>query len=135
MKSAAAIKPATNADPTSRKLVVGREIVVSGDIVSCENLVVEGTVRANVECRELLVEASGLFAGTASVANAEIFGRFEGELTVTGRLHVRAAGKVTAKLRYHEIEIERGGQISGDIQAQATQLPQPAPSVTPLLRA
>ncbi|MGO8920407.1 MAG: bactofilin family protein [Stellaceae bacterium] len=112
--------PATNPTSTTRKLVVGREIVVSGDIASCESLVVEGTVQANVECRDLRVEASGLFSGSASVGNAEIFGRFEGALTVTGRLHVRASGKISAKVRYHEIEIERGGQISGDLQVQAS---------------
>jgi cytoskeletal protein CcmA (bactofilin family) len=115
--------PATTSDSTARKLVVGREIVVSGDIASCESLVVEGTVQANVECQDLRVEASGLFNGSAAVGNAEIFGRFEGALTVIGRLHVRASGRISAKVRYHEIEIERGGQISGDLQVQAAKSP------------
>ncbi len=114
------LTPMANTDSTARKLVVGREIVVSGDIASCESLVVEGTVQANVECQDLRVEATGLFNGSASVGNAEIFGRFEGELTVSGRLHVRASGKISAKVRYHEIEIERGGQISGDLQVQSS---------------
>lgn len=119
MKTALSAKPVANTEPTPRKLVVGKEIVLSGDIASCESLVVEGTVQANVECQDLHVEASGLFNGSASVGNAEVFGRFEGELTVTGRLHVRSTGRVSAKVRYHEIEIELGGQISGDIQGQA----------------
>jgi cytoskeletal protein CcmA (bactofilin family) len=107
---------AAKSDPGARKLVVGREIVVSGEIASCEGLVVEGTVRASVECKDLQIASSGLFTGSASVANAEIFGRFEGELTVTERLLVRATGKISAKVRYNEIEVERGGQISGDIE-------------------
>ncbi len=131
MKAAAVITPTAKTDSTARKLVVGREIVISGDIASCESLVVEGTVRANVECQDLRVEASGLFAGSASVRDAEVFGRFEGELVVTGRLHVRAGGNVAAKVRYHEIEIERGGQISGDLQVQSAKLPQATP-ITPL---
>lgn len=132
MKSLSAVQPVptANADTSVRKLVVGREIVVSGDIASCESLVVEGTVRANVECRDLRIEASGLFAGSAVVANAEVFGRFEGELVVTGRLHVRASGKISAKARYHEIEIERGGEISGDLQAQASTNAPQATAVT-----
>jgi cytoskeletal protein CcmA (bactofilin family) len=131
MKSAAAIMPSTTkADSTARKLVVGREIIISGDIASCENLVVEGTVRANIDCQDLHVEASGLFAGSAAVRDAVVFGRFEGELNVTGRLHVRAGGSIAAKVRYHELEVERGGQISGDIQVQPSKL-QAAP-ITPL---
>jgi cytoskeletal protein CcmA (bactofilin family) len=133
MQSVHSVQPTPAAKPasTARKLVVGREIVVSGDIASCESLVVEGTVQANVECQDLRVEEVGLFNGSASVANAEIFGRFEGELTVTGRLHLRATGKISAKVRYHEIEIERGGQISGDLQMQTTKSPD-AVSVTAL---
>jgi cytoskeletal protein CcmA (bactofilin family) len=65
------------------------------------------------------------------VDNAEIRGRFEGALNVSGRLLVHASGKVAAEVRYHQIEIERGGEISGQIQAQApgqsTQVPTPLP--------
>jgi len=102
---------------TARMLVVGREIVVSGEIKSCDCLVVEGNVEADVACKELRIAPGGLFKGTASVANAEIIGRFEGTLQVAERLTVRAGGKVSAKVRYQQIEIERGGQVSGDIQA------------------
>ncbi len=45
-------------------------------------------------------------------------GRFEGTLNVRRRLLIRATGKVTGNVRYGQIEIECGGQISGDIQAQ-----------------
>ena len=114
--AAAPPPPAAKSDAGARKLVVGREIVVSGEIASCEGLVVEGTVRASVECKDLQIAASGLFTGSASVSHAEIFGRFEGELTVTERLLVRASGKISAKVRYNEIEVERGGQVSGDIE-------------------
>jgi len=38
-------------------------------------------------------------------------------LQISQRLMLRASGKISAKLRYRQIEIERGGQISGDIQA------------------
>jgi cytoskeletal protein CcmA (bactofilin family) len=137
MASTPSLQPAlgTNSASSARQLVVGREIIVSGEITSCESLVVEGTVRANIECQDLRIEGSGLFTGSATVGDAEIFGRFEGELTVTGRMRVRASGKVSAKVRYHEIEIERGGEISGDLQAQSTMKRPQAVGVTTLNRA
>ena len=102
-----------------RKLIVGREISLSGEITSCDRLVVEGSVEANLaNCRDIDIAESGLFKGSASIDDAEIRGRFEGTLTVRKRLLIRATGKVTGTVRYGQIEIECGGQISGDIQAQ-----------------
>jgi cytoskeletal protein CcmA (bactofilin family) len=101
-----------------RKLIVGREICLSGEITSCDRLVVEGSVEANlVGCKDIDIAESGLFKGSASIDDAEIRGRFEGVLTVKGRLLIRATGKVIGTIRYGQIEIECGGQISGDVQA------------------
>jgi cytoskeletal protein CcmA (bactofilin family) len=105
-------------EPSMRKLVVGSGITFSGEITSCDLLVVEGTVKANIAgCNEIQIAKGGVFIGSASVANAEVQGRFEGELNVTGRLLVNASGRVAAKVRYHQIQVELGGEISGDIQA------------------
>jgi cytoskeletal protein CcmA (bactofilin family) len=102
-----------------RKLIVGREISLSGEINSCDQLVVEGSVEANLQnCREVDISESGLFKGSASIDTAEVHGRFEGTLTVRGRLFIRASGKVSGTIRYGQLEVEFGGQLSGDIQAQ-----------------
>lgn len=109
--------PTAKPDANARMLIVGREIVVSGEINSCDCLIVEGTVKANIACNELRIAKGGVFVGSATVAEAEILGRFEGELKISRNLKLRAGGKIHATLRYKEIEIERGGEISGDIQA------------------
>src|SRR5690606_12987533 len=70
-----------------RTLIVGREIALSGEITSCDRLVVEGSVEANLaNCRDIDIAESGLFKGSASIDEAEIRGRFEGVLTVKKRL-------------------------------------------------
>ncbi len=100
-----------------RKLIVGREIALSGEITSCDRLVVEGSVEANLaNCRDVDIAESGLFKGSASIEEAEIRGRFEGTLTVRKRLLIRSTGKVVGTVRYAQIEIEAGGQLAGDIQ-------------------
>jgi cytoskeletal protein CcmA (bactofilin family) len=102
-----------------RKLIVGREITLSGEITSCDKLMVEGSVEANLtNCRDVDIAESGLFKGSASIEEAEIRGRFEGNLVVRKRLLIKASGRVSGTIRYGQIEIECGGQISGDIQAQ-----------------
>ena len=107
-----------------RKLIVGREITLSGEITSCDMLLVEGSVEANLtNCRDVDIAESGLFKGSASIEDAEIRGRFEGNLVVRKRLLIKSSGRVSGTIRYGQIEIECGGQISGDIQAQPTSEP------------
>ncbi|HJY51332.1 MAG TPA: polymer-forming cytoskeletal protein [Stellaceae bacterium] len=106
-------------DGEVRKLTVGREITLSGEITSCDKLIIEGSVEANLNnCRDVEIAESGLFKGTASIEEAEIQGRFEGNLVVRKRLLIKASGRVSGTIRYGQIEIECGGQISGDVQAQ-----------------
>ena len=107
----------TPTQSTDRTLIVGKGIVLAGEIKDCDCLVVEGKVDAEVTCKDLKIAPGGLFTGTATVINAEVIGRFEGELKITERLVVRATGSVSGEVRYREIEIERGGQISGRIDA------------------
>jgi cytoskeletal protein CcmA (bactofilin family) len=102
-----------------RRLSVGRGISMSGEINSCQKLFIEGSVEANLtDCRALDIAESGLFKGSTSIEEAEVSGRFEGNLTVRKRLLIKATGRVSGTIRYGQIEIECGGQISGDIQAQ-----------------
>jgi cytoskeletal protein CcmA (bactofilin family) len=105
-------------DSDLRKLIVGREITLSGEINSCDRLVIEGSVEANLQnCNEVELAETGLFKGSATIDEIEVRGRFEGTLTVRKRLLIRATGRVSGTIRYGQIEVECGGQISGDVQA------------------
>jgi cytoskeletal protein CcmA (bactofilin family) len=80
-------------------------------------LVVNGNLEARLgHCRSISIGESGLFKGSISLDEAEIEGRFEGSLTVRKRILIRSTGIVVGTIRYGQIEIEPGGQISGDVQ-------------------
>lgn len=110
--------PAQVADerPTGGVLVIGREIEVKGEINSCQTLVVEGRLEAAVEVGSLQLAEDGLFNGSAVINQADIAGRFQGELTVRGELLLRPSARVDGKIRYGRIVIEGGGEISGDVK-------------------
>ncbi|MCH2393561.1 bactofilin family protein [Oceanibaculum sp.] len=102
----------------SRRLTVGREIVLSGDITACEVLVVEGRVDAKLKnCQAIEITPSGVFKGEAEIEEADISGSFEGVLTVRGRLTVRNGGRIQGTVRYGQLEVEAGGEINGDLQS------------------
>lgn len=100
-----------------KRLIVGRDISLTGEITSCDRLIVEGQVEVTLPSARLIeVAPTGVFKGNADVEEADISGRFEGELIARGRLVVRAGGRVQGKIRYGRIVIEQGGEISGDMQ-------------------
>ena len=104
----------------ARKMFVGREIVVTGEITSCDQLLLEGTAEVKLrESRHLEVTEGGIFKGLAEVDDADIAGRFEGELIVHGRLRVRATGSIEGRIQYGELEVESGGRMIGDIQVSS----------------
>ena len=100
-----------------RTLIIGEGISLSGEVTSCDRLIVEGTIEAKLEkCQHVIIAETGVFNGHASTENADVRGRFQGELVVRKRLLIRAGGHVSGTITYGEIEIESGGKISGAIE-------------------
>ena len=98
------------------RLVVGPDIKLKGvEISDCDTLIVEGRVEATLDSRVLESTPNGVFQGTIAGDNAEIHGRFEGELTVRKQLIIYGAGKVSGKIRYAKIKVEEGAELSGEI--------------------
>ncbi len=108
-----------------RRLTVGREITLTGEIATCDVLVVEGQVSATLRDGRLIeITEAGMFQGTVEIDNADIAGKFEGDLIVHNRLTIRATGKIAGRVQYGELEVMAGGQITGEVQAVASALAQ-----------
>ena len=114
-------KPAetpSRSDPENKRLIVGKEIFLNGgEITDCDRLVVEGSLDGTMSGGRLLeIAPGGRFRGDAVVDNADVAGTFEGNLTVHSRLLVHASGDLNGTIRYGQLEVERGGQINGDVK-------------------
>jgi len=115
-----AATPATlipSADPTpASRLIVGPNIKLRGvEIDDCDTLVVEGRVEATMVSREIQIAENGAFSGKVDVDVAEIRGAFQGEMTARRRLVIHASGRVNGKIRYGKVQVQEGGEMSGDI--------------------
>ena len=98
----------------SRRLTIGAGITMSGEIESCDYLLVEGTVEAALKGAQVLeIAESGTFYGTVEIQDANISGRFEGDLLVHGRLTLAASAMITGSITYTELEVEAGAIIDG----------------------
>ncbi len=112
------------------KLIVGRDIVLNGQITACDQLVVEGRVEAALEnSQSIEIAETGVFKGSAVIEEATISGNFEGSLTVRGELTVKATGRIEGEIRYGKLCIESGGQLVGTVEVLPAGT---AASVTPV---
>jgi cytoskeletal protein CcmA (bactofilin family) len=99
-----------------RKLIVGEGISLSGEIDACDHLIVEGKVEAALKGASLLdVAETGVYYGTVEIEEAMIAGRFEGDLTVNGRLTIKSTGSITGAISYKELAVEAGAVVDGKI--------------------
>lgn len=100
-----------------RILTVGPDIQMKGEITTCDRVVIEGMVDATMrDVHTVELAETGALKGTAEVEDAEISGSFEGDLVVRGKLTIYTTGRIRGNITYGEIEIQRGGQISGNIR-------------------
>lgn len=110
-----------------RILTVGNDILLKGEIATCDRLVIEGAVDAKLnEVHTVEIAQTGSFKGSAEIEDAEISGLFEGDLVVRNRLIIYSTGKVRGKITYGEIEIERGGELTGEIKTVKSAAESPA---------
>jgi cytoskeletal protein CcmA (bactofilin family) len=118
---AAPVKAAEEVEESAgSKLIVGPDIKLKGvEITDCDTLVVEGRVEASMDSRVVQIAQHGIFAGKATMDVAEIWGTFEGQLTVRKHLVIYSTGRVSGLIRYGKIRIEEGGELSGDVSTLA----------------
>ncbi len=106
------------------RLTVGPDIRLKSAVIEdCDTLYVEGRVEASMDSRVLQIEQSGVFVGAAKIDEAEIHGRFEGDLTARERLVIHKTGRVTGTIRYGRLSIEEGGEVAGDVAASGGDAP------------
>jgi cytoskeletal protein CcmA (bactofilin family) len=127
-------------ETSGSKLFVGINIKLKGvEISDCDVLVIEGHVEASVHSQVMQIAKPGTLKGTALIDVAEIHGEFSGELTARKRLIVHGTGRVSGTLRYGQLIVAEGGEISGDVkrleasdkQAPASRSPTPDPRYVP----
>ena len=67
-----------------------------------------------------VVDAAGSIQGKLTGRDARILGRFDGEIELSGRLHVGEGAKVDGKVKVDTAEI--GGEYKGELNARSVLL-------------
>jgi cytoskeletal protein CcmA (bactofilin family) len=100
----------------SGNMTVGPGVQMEGAIRYFENLIILGSSEGELEGENLIIGEGGWLKGTATIRNMEVVGHFQGSADVAGHILLRSSGTVEGTISYASIEIEKGGQISGEMR-------------------
>ena len=106
--STSSLQPMTS-NVEIRSVLIGPGIEFDGSLGNCDEVVIEGTVRATIATTHLIVKATGRFTGSAEVEKAEIDGQYEGTLTAKTQLQINQTGPVTGDINYAHLQVNPGG--------------------------
>lgn len=96
-------------------LVVGEGVKLSGNFIVPNISSISGTIDGDLTAREVLVGPTGTVTGNVIADMVEVRGEIRESVTSNKALFVRSTGKVIGTIRYAEIEIEKGGDVQGNL--------------------
>lgn len=99
-------------------VLVGRGTRLSGNIKDATIIEVQGDYEGNVSAKAVIVREGATFKGSIHAEFVEANGTVEGVLVAEQLLYIRATGIVAAEVRYGQLCVETGGNLSGDVRSQ-----------------
>jgi cytoskeletal protein CcmA (bactofilin family) len=124
--------------------MIGSKVKVNGDIVSAEDLLVEGEVSGTITLtdNELVVGTSGRVQANVSAKTVRIEGEVNGDVEASERVVICASGEVQGNVSSPRVMLEDGGRFKGSIDMGSSKpsgmgkpaSPAPAPAPAPEMR-
>ncbi len=122
--------------------VLGKSVIVKGQIFSREDLTIDGEVEGTVELQEhrLTVGPNGKVKASIKAREVVVLGTIHGDVETTDKIDIRKDAKLVGDIKTARIVIEDGAYFKGNIdiiraeapRAQAQQQsPRPQATVTP----
>ena len=107
--------------------VLGKSVVVKGQIFSREDLTIDGEVEGTVELQEhrLTIGPNGKVMATIKAREICVIGSVNGNVEASDKVDIRKDAKLTGDIRTARIEIQDGAYFKGniDIVRQAAAAP------------
>lgn len=87
---------------------------IKGDLVSSNDIRIDGNVEGNVRTTGKVVAGeSSVITGTVICANADIWGKVEGDLFVKDAITLRKTAQVKGNLHVRKIQIDMDAMFNG----------------------
>jgi cytoskeletal protein CcmA (bactofilin family) len=117
--------------------VLGKSVIVKGQIFSREDLTIDGEVEGTVDLQEhrLTVGPNGKVVASVKAREVVVLGTIHGNVETSDKIDIRRDAKLVGDLRTARIVIEDGAYFKGNIdiiRADAKPEPKQAPKPQPV---
>ena len=103
-----------NNAPEGRNIIV-EGTTIEGDIVSNGNIRIDGKLVGTIKIKgRLIIGPTGVIEGEITCQNADIEGTFNGTITVTELLSLKASSKLSGDINTGKLAIEPSASFSGN---------------------
>ena len=108
--------------------VIGKSVVLKGQIYGREDVTIDGEVEGTVELQEhrLTVGPNGKVVATIKAREIVVLGTVHGNIETREKIDIRKEAKVVGDIRTARIVIEDGAYFKGSIDIVRAEAPKPA---------
>ncbi len=117
--------------PRAGNAVLGKSVMVKGQILSREDLTIDGEVEGTIEMQEhrLTVGPNGKVRASVKAREVIVLGSLHGNVETGDRLDIRKEAKLVGDIRTARIVIEDGAYFKGNVDIVRAEVPRPAAAV------
>lgn len=103
----------TSVKSVSERNVIGKNTKITGDIISEGDFRIDGTLEGNIETKgRIIIGETGFIKGKADCTNADIEGKFSGDLQVSNTLTVKTSANITGDVVIGKLSVEPGATFN-----------------------
>jgi len=108
--------------------VIGKSVILKGQIYGREDLTIDGEVEGTVELQEhrLTIGPNGKVVATIKAREIVVLGTVHGNIETREKIEIRKEAKVVGDIRTARIVIEDGAYFKGSIDIVRAEAPKPA---------
>ena len=117
--------------PRGGAAVLGKSVIVKGQIFSREDLTIDGEVEGTVELQEhrLTVGPNGKVMASIKAREVVVLGTVHGNVEITDKIEIRKDAKLVGDIKTARIVIEDGAYFKGNIDIVRAEAPRPVATV------
>lgn len=103
--------------------ILGKSVIVKGQIYGREDLTIDGEVEGTVELQEhrLTIGPNGKVTATVKAREVVVLGSLQGDVETRDKIHIRKEAKLVGDIKTARIEIEDGAYFKGNIDITRTE--------------
>ena len=114
------LRPVPGPETSSEKTVIGEKISIEGDLHGEEHLIIEGSMKGNVEMEKhnFAVGSKGRVEGEINAQSVRISGQMIGNVRTKGKVEITKEADFMGDIKAKSISVEDGAYFKGSIELE-----------------